>query len=97
MTRSLRASVRPLPDTACTAGYEQMRGDALKPGAAHVRCGRAVMVRGGVAAWLDAVAVRPSLPPVAGRQAAPGAGCRTASTVDILVAMIHANMEQEAA
>ena len=85
-----------LPCKAYTDGYEQMRCHALVHGTAGNRYGWAMVVRGGVVAWLDAFGEGPGKPPVRPVPMLPAPPSRTNKTemIDILTTMIRAQLKE---
>lgn len=85
-----------LSEKAYTDGYEQLRCHALQPGTIGHRYGWILVIRSGVASWLDAFTEPPDpsslptrgeiKPPVINRGG-------TADRIDILAAMVKAHLE----
>ncbi|MYI76059.1 MAG: hypothetical protein F4057_12425 [Acidobacteria bacterium] len=98
MMRCSPNAARPVVEH-CTYGhgYEQMRRQAVEPGAGHDRNGLAAVTLRGVAAWLQVFAELPAPPaPVCGRASAETLPAEVErSAIDILLAMLNSHMGRE--
>lgn len=85
-----------LSEKAYTDGYEQLRCHALQLGGVGHRYGWILVVRSGVASWLDALTEPPdpsSLPPRGEIKPPVLNRGGTADRIDILAAMVKAHLE----
>ncbi len=91
-------TARPASDPAgareprCTDGYERLRLQAVRPGAGPDRCGLAILVRQGVAAWLRSCAELPPAPAAPRPGTAPAA--QETEMIDILLAIARQHIQE---
>lgn len=92
MTASQPADPAGAQEPHCTDSYERLRLQAVRPAGGADRCGLAILVRQGVAAWLRNLAELSPAPAKAESAAAPLA--QQAEMIDILLAITSHHIQE---
>ena len=79
-------------EPCCTDGYERLRRQVVGPGRGAQRCGLALLLRQGVAAWLASLAELSATPP-APQPHRPLPAATEAEAIDILLAMARQHLQ----